>query len=125
MTNPEPGADGALPIPTIPVICDKCRAEGSAGAAPFAEIEDILNFQPLPRGGVNAWTPEHQRAFIAALAITGSAAAAARAIGRHASGVEKLRKASGAAGGAGRRSRKTRERIANMRRRRNESASGC
>ena len=96
MTNPEPGADGALPIPTIPVICDKCRAEGSAGAAPFAEIEDILNFQPLPRGGqVNAWTPEHQRAFIAALAITGSAAAAARAIGRHASGVEKLRKASG------------------------------
>lgn len=82
--------------PAIPVICDQCRAEGLAGDDGFAEIADILEFEPVPRRAqANNWTPEHQRAFIAALAITGSASAAARTIGRHSRGVEKLRQARG------------------------------
>ncbi len=80
----------------IPVICDRCRAEGSAGGGDFAEIRDLLAFEPVQRRAhVNNWTAEHQRAFIAALAITGSARAAARAIGRHAFGAEQLRTAKG------------------------------
>jgi hypothetical protein len=87
----------APPLPSaIPVICDKCRAEGMAGDEQFAAIPDILNFDPVPRRAhVNNWTPEHQRAFVAALAITGSPRQAARAIGRHAFGAEQLRKAKG------------------------------
>jgi len=76
-SNP-PSLPNGQAVPTIPVICDICRAEGSAGAEGFAEIEDILGFEPVPRRPqVNSWTPEQQRAFIAALAITGSAARAA------------------------------------------------
>lgn len=94
-SNP-PSLPNGQAVPTIPVICDNCRAEGSAGAEGFAEIEDILGFEPVPRRPqVNSWTPEHQRAFIAALAITGSAARAAASIGRHSRGVEKLLKAKG------------------------------
>lgn len=85
-----------LSIPTIPVICDRCRASGMAGDEAFAGIPDILEFDPVPRRAhANGWSPEHQRAFVAALAITGSARQAARAIGRHAFGAEQLRKAKG------------------------------
>ena len=80
----------------IPVICDRCRAEGSAGGDQFADIRDLLAFDPVQRRAhVNNWTAEHQRAFIAGLAITGSPRQAARAIGRHAFGAEQLRTAKG------------------------------
>jgi len=82
--------------PPIPVICDRCRAEGSAGDEAFSGIADILHFEPVPRRPhADGWTPEYQRAFIAALAITGSPRRAGRAIGKHAFGAEQLRKARG------------------------------
>jgi hypothetical protein len=81
---------------TIPVICDRCRVEGAAGEDPFTAIRDLLEFEPVPRRAhVNNWTAEHQRAFIAALALTGSPRMAARALGRHAFGAEQLRSAKG------------------------------
>lgn len=89
----------SLAIPTIPVVCDRCRAEGTAGDPMFAGVQDILNFEPVPRRAqVNSWTAEHQRAFIAALAITGSAKKAAATIGRHAYGADQLRKGRGGRG---------------------------
>lgn len=82
----------------IPVICDQCRAAGEAGEAPFADLAGLLSFTPVPRRAhANGWTAEHQRAFIAALAATGSAARAARALGKHAFGAEQLRRARGGA----------------------------
>ena len=82
----------------IPVICDRCRATGLAGEDPFAELADLLSFTPVPRRPhANGWTPELQRGFIAALATTGSAPRAARAIGKHAFGAEQLRRAKGGA----------------------------
>jgi hypothetical protein len=90
--NPNPD----LAIPTLPVICDRCRAGGMAGDAAFSAIPDILAFAPVPvRARADGWTEQHQRAFIAALAITGSPRAAARAIGKHAFGAERLRNARG------------------------------
>lgn len=84
------------PPPPLPVICDACKASGSAGGEGFATIRDILDFLPVPRRAqVNNWTPELQRAFIAALALTGSASRAGKAIGRHEHGAEKLRNAKG------------------------------
>ncbi|MGN6154668.1 MAG: hypothetical protein ACTHN4_02910 [Sphingomicrobium sp.] len=84
------------PPPPMPVVCDVCRKHGSAGEEGFAEIADILNFEPVPRRTqVNNWTPELQRAFVAALAITGSERRAGKAIGRHEYGAQKLRKARG------------------------------
>jgi hypothetical protein len=83
----------------IPVICDRCRAEGHAGEDPFAAIADLLEFEPVKRRAhVNNWTAEHQRAFIAALATTGSPRQAAAALGRHAFGAEQLRKVAGGRG---------------------------
>jgi hypothetical protein len=80
----------------IAVVCDQCRATGMAGDPTFAGVPDILDFEPVPRRPhANGWTPERQRAFVAALALTGSRQAAARAIGRHAFGAEQLRKARG------------------------------
>jgi hypothetical protein len=85
-----------LTIPAIPVICDQCAAAGLAGDAFFSAIPDILAFAPVPRRAhANGWSPEHQRAFIAAVAITGSPRQAARAIGRHQFGAEGLRTAKG------------------------------
>ena len=96
MKKSEVDANPNVPIPVMPVICDKCRAEGTAGDAMFAAIPDILNFEPVPRrAAVNSWSAEHQRAFIAALAITGSAKKAAATIGRHTFGADQLRKARG------------------------------
>ena len=84
--------------PPIPVICDRCRTAGEAGLAPFAALADLLAFTPVPRRAhVNGWDEQWQRAFIAALAVTGSPRRAARAIGKHAFGAEQLRKARGGA----------------------------
>jgi hypothetical protein len=84
---------------TIPVICDRCRAEGAAGHDPFTAIADLLTFDPVQRRShVNNWTAEHQRAFVAALAITGSPRQAARAIGRHAFGADQIKMAKGGRG---------------------------
>jgi hypothetical protein len=81
----------------IPVICDRCRAEGVAGDPQFSAIADILDFEPVQRRArADGWSAEYQRAFIAALAITGAPRRAARAIGKHAFGAEQLRKARGA-----------------------------
>jgi hypothetical protein len=80
----------------LPVICDKCRSEGAAGDAAFAEIPDILAFDPVPRRAHDRlWPADVQRAFIAALAVSGSPVRAARSVSRHAFGAEKLRKARG------------------------------
>lgn len=99
MRKDELAAPQSLPDPAstpVPVLCDACRAAGVAGVDQFAAIPDLMAFAPVPRRAhVNNWTAEHQRAFIAALAITGSPRIAARAIGRHQFGAEQLRKARG------------------------------
>jgi len=80
----------------IPVVCDRCRAEGFGGAEPFADLGDLLEFEPVPRRPrVDGWTAELQRAFIAALAVTGSDRQAARAVGKAQFGVEQLKQAKG------------------------------
>ena len=80
----------------IPVICDRCREEGMAGEDPFTAIRDLLHFEPVKRRAhVNGWKEEHQRAFIAALALTGSPRQAAHALGRWPNGAEQLRKSKG------------------------------
>ncbi len=82
--------------PPIPVICDRCRTEGFGGAEGFADLGDLLDFEPVPRRPrADGWTPEVQRAFIAALAVTGSDRQAARAVGKAQYGVEQLKKAKG------------------------------
>ena len=80
--------------PPIPVVCDRCRAEGFGGAEPFADLGGLLEFEPVPRRPrADGWTPELQRAFIAALAVTGSDRQAAHAVGKAQFGVEQLKKA--------------------------------
>ena len=39
----------------IPTLCDRCRAEGHAGDALFADLEGLLDFEPVPvrRTGLN------------------------------------------------------------------------
>lgn len=103
MTEPHPSAASppaeALAAHSTPVVCDQCAARGLAGDPAFAGIPDILDFTPVPRRAhANGWTDAHQRAFIAALALTGSAGQAARTIGRHAYGAERLRTARGGRG---------------------------
>ncbi|MEO7365759.1 MAG: hypothetical protein ABIW03_05530 [Sphingomicrobium sp.] len=71
MTDRTPGPPTA--VAPISVICDLCRAAGEAGEQPFADLAGLLSFTPvLRRPYANGCTPEHQRAFIAALAATGS-----------------------------------------------------
>jgi hypothetical protein len=84
----------------IPVICDRCRAQGVAGEDAFAGLGDLLDFEPVPRKirRVDGWTADRQRAFIAALAVTGSPRQAARAVGKAQWGVDRLREAKGAEG---------------------------
>jgi hypothetical protein len=67
---------------SIPVICDRCRATGIAGEADFSHLGDLLDFAPVPRKTERAdgWSPEKQRAFIAALSPPGSKRQAALAI---------------------------------------------
>jgi hypothetical protein len=80
----------------VPVICDRCRAEGLGGAVPFLDLGDLLEFEPVPRRPrANGWTPEVQRHFIAALAVTGSDRQAAHAVGKAQFGVDQLKKAKG------------------------------
>ncbi|HZG07987.1 MAG TPA: hypothetical protein VEZ70_03300 [Allosphingosinicella sp.] len=82
---------------TIPVICDCCRAEGLTGQDPFESFGDLLDFEPVPRRKARAdgWDAEVQRAFIAALSLTGSARQAARAVGKAQFGADQLRQAPG------------------------------
>lgn len=83
----------------FPVLCDRCRAEGLAGDAEFAELADLgdlLDFEPVPRRKrANGWDAEAQRAFIAALAVTGSDRQAAAIVGRNAFGITQLCQAEG------------------------------
>lgn len=76
----------------IPVICDRCRAEGAAGGDPFHVFGALLDFEPVPRLSTRAdgWDAEVQRAYIAALSLTGSDRAACRAVGKSAFGVTQL-----------------------------------
>lgn len=80
------------PPPPLYVICDRCRAEGQAGEDPFAAFGDLLDFDPVPRRANRAdgWTDEVQRAYIAALSLTGTDRAACRAVGKSTFGVNQL-----------------------------------
>src|SRR5690349_18244242 len=82
---------------SIPVICDRCRSTGLAGEADFSQLGDLLEFTPVPRRKqrVDGWTPERQRAFIAALSATGSKRRAAQAVGMATYGVDQLLKSEG------------------------------
>ncbi len=80
-----------------PVICDRCRARGHAGEEPFAALRPSLDFTPDPRKyRHDGWTPERQRAFIEALASTGSVKLAARAVNMSPEGAYYLRRQPGA-----------------------------
>lgn len=76
----------------LPVICDRCRAEGLAGEDPFEAFGALLDFEPVPRRARRAdgWDAEAQRAYIAALSLTGTDRAACRAVGKSAFGVTQL-----------------------------------
>ena len=79
--------------PPLPALCDVCRAAGTTADDRFAHLADLLDFTPVPvRRHANNWTPEHQRAFVAALATVGNERAAARSIGRYPAGADRLRK---------------------------------
>jgi len=82
---------------SIPVICDRCRTAGLAGEADFSHLGDLLEFQPVPRKTERAdgWSPEKQRAFIAALSVTGSKRQAAKAVGMAAFGIDQMLKHEG------------------------------
>jgi hypothetical protein len=84
----------------IPVICDRCRAEGASGEDPFAAFGALLDFEPVPRlkHRPDGWLEEVQRAFIAALSLTGSVRAACRAVGKSQFGVTQLLDAAGSEG---------------------------
>ncbi|HEX8379448.1 MAG TPA: hypothetical protein VF619_02725 [Allosphingosinicella sp.] len=88
------------PRTPFPVLCDRCRAEGRAGEAEFetlAGLGDLLDFEPVPRRVARAdgWTPENHRAYVAALAVTGSERQACAVVGRAAFGISQLRKCAG------------------------------
>ena len=90
---PRPAQTPDLAPHPVPTLCDTCRATGTAGASPFEDLAGLLDFTPVPvRSHANNWTPEHQRAFVAALAVTGTEREAARSIGRYAAGADRLRK---------------------------------
>lgn len=91
--TPIPGRPPAPAPAPIPVVCDRCRAEGLSNEDPFARFGALLDFDPVPRRTARAdgWTEDVQRAFIAALSLTGSPRAACRAVGKAAYGAEQLR----------------------------------
>jgi hypothetical protein len=82
---------------TIPVICDKCRSTGVSGEGDFSHLGDLLDFTPVPRKKerVDGWSAEKQRAFIAALAATGSKRRATQSLGMAQYGIDQLLKAPG------------------------------
>lgn len=82
---------------SIPVICDRCRSTGNAGEADFSHLGDLLEFDPVPRkhDRVDGWHAERQRAFIAALAATGSKRRAAQSLGMATFGIDQMLKAKG------------------------------
>lgn len=84
----------------FPVLCDRCRAEGLAGEAEFAELAglgDLLDFEPVPRRVARAdgWTPEIRRAYVAALAVTGSERQSCAVVERAQFGITQLRRSEG------------------------------
>ena len=80
----------------IPLICERCRAEGVAGEDLFERYADLLDFTPVPRRPrADGWDAEVQRAFIVALAATGSPRQAAAAVGKAQFGVDQLKRAKG------------------------------
>jgi len=81
---------------TIPVICDRCRSVGNSGEGDFSHLGDLLDFAPVKRRKrLNGWDEDAQRAFIAALAMTGSKTAAAKSLGRNGFGIDQLLKSEG------------------------------
>jgi hypothetical protein len=82
---------------TIAVICDRCRAAGTAGTGDFSHFGDLLEFEPVPRSNdrIDGWNEDNQRAFIAMLATTGSPHRAAKALGKAPKGATRLREAEG------------------------------
>ena len=82
---------------SIPVICDRCRSTGISGEADFSHLGDLLEFDPVPRkhDRVDGWHAERQRAFIAALAATGSKRRAAQSLGMATFGIDQMLKARG------------------------------
>ena len=86
----------------FPVLCDRCRAEGLAGEAEFerlAGLGDLLDFDPVPRRPrSDGWNPEIQRAYVAALAVTGSPRQACAVVERAQFGISQLQKAKGNGG---------------------------
>lgn len=80
-----------------PVVCDRCRREGLAGLGEFSAMKPLLDFKPVPRRyRHDGWTPKRQRAFIAALAETGSVSQAAAAVNMTSEGAYYLRRQPGA-----------------------------
>lgn len=65
--------------------------------APDADLGDLLDFDPVPRKRhrVDGWHAEAQRAFVHALALTGSRRRAAAAVGKSQFGVDQLLRAPG------------------------------
>ena len=84
-----------MPIP-IPLICERCRAEGVAGEELFERYADLLDFTPVPRRPrADGWDGEVQRAFIVALAATGSPRQAAAAAGKAQFGFDQMKRVKG------------------------------
>lgn len=80
-----------------PVICDRCRREGLSGLGAFSAMKPLLDFKPVPRKyRHDGWTPKRQRAFVAALAETGAASLAAKAVNMSPEGAYYLRRQPGA-----------------------------
>lgn len=84
----------------FPVLCDRCQSEGLAGESEFerlAGLGDLLDFEPVPRkiARADGWTPEIQRAYVAALAVTGSERQACAVVERAAFGITQLRRSKG------------------------------
>ncbi|WP_158703117.1 hypothetical protein [Allosphingosinicella vermicomposti] len=92
MTNHDSTPAAAI----LTLHCDRCAAQGAPGEDPFARFP-ALTFTPVPRKKerVDGWNADRQRAFIAALAATGSPRRAAAAVGSAPFGAEQLRKAPG------------------------------
>jgi hypothetical protein len=80
-----------------PVICDQCRATGERGGPNFTALAPDTGFTPVPRKPrSDGWTPERQRAFVEALAATGSVKHAAKAVNMSPVGAYYLRRQKGA-----------------------------